>query len=334
MKRITLKDIARMSGFSEKTVSRVINEEKGVKKNTREKILKIIQKYNYRPNLMAKGLVSKRTYTIGLVVANISNPAISKIIETLEHEISNTNYSFLLCIANEHKEKQCIYTLVDKMVDGVIFVAVGPQKKDLKYLQKNKIPFVLMTARIKSFDTNYVGVDNEYGSKSMMHYLFDIGCRTIGFIKGPAYASGSNERFNGYRNFLREKKVPYNIELVAKGNYKYDGGFKAFHKIISKNKNVQAVFCANDYMALGAIDGAEKIGLKVPQDIRIVGFDDIPISAHSHIKLTTIRLPYTEMAQSAIKILLEDIDKKSLSPRKEIILKPELMIRDFSRQLY
>ncbi len=329
MKRFTITDISRLSGFSEKTVSRVINNEKAVKEETKHKILKVIKQYNYRPNILARGLASNRTYTIGLVVANISNPCISKIIETLEQEASKRNYNLLLRIYDNVKEKEQIYNLLDNMVDGIIFVAVIISNyRELEYLKEKNIPFLLMLERMFHFDTNFVGVDNEYGSKVMMSHLYESGCRVIGFIKGRPHASGSMERYNGYKKFLKEKSLPFIKDLIAEGNSKYEGGYRAFNKIIKSQKAVQAIFCANDYMALGAIDAARKLGFSVPENIRIVGWDDIPFASHSNIKLTTVRLPYKNLAKHAIRIVLEEISGKNIGVNSEVILKPVPLIRN------
>jgi DNA-binding LacI/PurR family transcriptional regulator len=252
-----------------------------------------------------------------------------QLIESIESEISYSDYSILLSISDidERSKRECIRNMIDKMVDGIIMTNVYKEnKEDLKYLKSNRIPFVLVLNRLGNFESHYVGADFYYGSIKMMSHLYGLGLRRIAFITGTPDNISSAERLQGYKTFLFEHGLPYDHSLVEKGNFKYDGGFVAFNKLMSKTKDIQAVFCVNDYTALGAIDAAKKAHLKVPEDVVIVGFDDMQIASHSNIRLTTMRIPILKMAKTAVKILFDQIEGRQ-NKYRSVILKPELVIR-------
>jgi DNA-binding LacI/PurR family transcriptional regulator len=329
VKQITINDIARISGFSKKTVSRVVNKEKEVKQETREKILQVIDKYDYKPNIFAKNLKQQKSFTLGLIVHHLTNPFIPQLIETIERNITDERYSILFSISdiNDQTRRECIRNMIEKGVDGIIMTNVDPSNSvDLAVLKRKKIPHVLVLNRIGAYDGNFVGVDYRYGSEIMMNYLHGLRCRKIAFITGTQGNISSLERLQGYRTFLEEHDIAYDESLVETGTFLYEGGYSAFNKLYSHHSDMDAVFCINDYTALGAIDAARRIGLRVPDEMKIVGFDDMPIAAHSNIKLSTIRIPIQKMARMTIKLLMDQIEDRERTCR-QVILKPELVIR-------
>ena len=329
-RRPVLEDIGKITGFSMKTVSRVVNNENSVKVATREKILKAIKEYGYKPNILARGLASNKTFTFGLVMSEITNPSISLEIKIFQEELNGTGYSMLLCLADTPlgNTNNCIDLLLNKNVDGIIFHTIASlPKENLKSLDNINTPYVLIMRKKSNFKTDYVGVDNEYGSLMMMEYLFNLGYREVGFIKGIENISVSIERFNGYKAFIGKNGMIYKESLVEVGNFDYEGGYHAAKKLIKRNPNMQVMFCASDYMAMGALDAATVLKKKVPEDLAIVGYDDIPQAQYKNINLTTIRIPFNGVIKNALDILFNKIntgDKK----KKNIILAPELIIRD------
>jgi len=329
MGRTTIEDISKITGFSIKTISRVINQESGVREKTREKILKIIEEYNYSPNIFAKNLKENKSYSIGLIVHNITNPYMPQLIETIEREISTTRYNILLSISdiNEKSKRNCIRTMIDKMVDGIIMTNVYKENySDLEYLKKIGIPLVFVLNRLPNFECDYVGADFYFGSIKMMQYLFSIGLKKIAFITGSPDNISNLERLKAYKDFLLGHGIPYDDSLVETGNFKYEGGFDAFNKLISNNDDIEAIFCVNDFTALGAMNAAKKAKFKVPEDIMIVGFNDMQFASHSNIKLTTMRIPILKMARTAVEILFDQINGGKQTCKK-VILKPELVVR-------
>ena len=323
--------IAKISGFSIKTVSRVVNNEKSVSDKTRKEILRVIRKYDFKPNIFAKNLKKRKSYTVGLIVHNITNPYMPELIETIEREISQSHdeYSILLSISDisEKSKRECIRNMIDKMVDGLIITNMHREnQKDLEYLKGNSVPFVLVLNRLNGFESNYVGADFYFGSIKMMSYLYGLGLRKIAFITGTPDNISSAERLQGYKSFLLKHDLSCDDSLIETGDFKYAGGFSAFNKLLSRNPDLEAVFCVNDYTALGALDAARKLQIKVPDDLVIVGFDDMHIASHSNIGLTTMRIPILKMAKAAVRILFGQIDGKKKRCQK-VILKPELVIR-------
>ena len=330
MERVTLEDIAKATGFSIKTISRVVNNEKGVKEQTKEKIMKVIKEYNFSPNIFAKNLKKNKSYSIGLIVHNLTNPYMPQLIESIEREISTTDYNILLSISDvgENSRHSCIKNMVEKMVDGIIMTNVYKENYlDLKYLKKNKVPFVLVLNRLSGLSCNYVGADFYMGSIKMMKYLYEKGLRKIAFIAGEPDNVSGIERLQGYKDFLHNHDMPFIDQYVEVGNFKYDGGVDAFNKLISRNKGIEAIFCVNDYTALGAIDAAKQANIKIPDDMVIVGFDDMQIASHANIKLTTMRIPILKMAQEAVSILFNQMNNEK-ARYKKVILNTELIIRN------
>jgi DNA-binding LacI/PurR family transcriptional regulator len=219
--------------------------------------------------------------------------------------------------------------MIDKMVDGMIFPTIeNKSREELEILKNFNFPFVLIMRRIYDLDTHYIGVDNEYGSRLMMSHLYNLGYREIGFIGGIKANSVSIERLKGYKSFIIEHGLSYRDELVEVGNFEYNDGFIAASKIIKNNPNIQAIFCANDYMALGAIDAAAKLNKKVPENLAIGGFDDMPSSGYSSINLTTIRIPFKDIIKKAINILIEELKGNIYNTKEVVIFKPKLIVRE------
>ena len=328
MRRLTLKDVANRTGFSEKTISRVVNNQPYVNEATKQKILNVVKELGYAPNTVAKGLASRRTYTIGLVATNIVNPAVAVTIEAVDNEISKTDYVLLLCISHKERGRECTDTLMRKMVDGVIFVANDEfDVVGIDRLRSHGTSVVSMFSRIPNCSASHVGVDNIHGAKAIMSHLVDRGSKRVGFIKGLPHASSSRDRYVGYREFLADRGLPYDDSYVTSGSSTYDGGFRGTIELLSRNSDLDAIFCGNDLMALGAIDAAVKSGVRVPQDILIVGFDGIPISAHSGIRLTTVQIPYGEVAREAVRLAIDEIEGQGRRYPRTIILEPHLVIR-------
>jgi LacI family transcriptional regulator len=217
--------------------------------------------------------------------------------------------------------------MLNRMVDGLILTNVDKSNyEDLRNLQENHFPFVLVLNRLAEYDGNFVGVDNIYGSELMMNYLYGLGHRKIGFISGPPENNASIERLDGYRVFHEEHDLSFDESLVEIGDFRYGGGQRAVEALVARHSNIDAIFCVNDFTALGAIDAARNLGIRVPQDLLITGFDDMPISSHLNISLTTIRIPILQIAKKTVQVLMEQI-AGSEKKYRTIILKPELVIR-------
>lgn len=328
--RVTIKDIARLANVSTTTVSRVINnKDEGVGSETRKKIQDIIKELNYKPSSLARGLVTKRTKSIGLVLPDITNPFFPDLARGVEDYSVNKGYNAFLCNSdnNAEKEKRYINALMEKHVDGLIITSThNLEEEHILELMENKIPIVILDRRFKSKDLHGVYTDNFSGAYEAVKYLIQNGHKSIGCITGPLDTSISRERLEGYKKALTDNGIEYDDRLIVQSDFKIDGGMNASQELL-KNKEITAVFACNDLMAYGVYKTAKKLKLSVPDDISIIGFDDISLSQIVTPTLTTVSQPIYEMGYEAAKMLISLIEDKKLK-RKIKKLSTNLVVRE------
>ncbi len=327
---VTIKDIARKAGVSSATVSRVINKMPNVRPRTRAKVQRVIEEYNYYPNDLARGMRSKKTNSIGLLLADITNAFYAETAKKIMELAGRNNYSIILCNTNNDLQEQQKYIdiLLQRKVDGFIFASVHWRDPSLKAVIDSKIPFILYNRRTeRNSRLNYVVLDNELGSYMAVEHLYQLGHRRIALIRGPNSFSTGRERFRGYRKALEKFNLGYDESIVMQGRYKEKQSYDAAIKLLSVKNRPTAIFASNDLMALSALDAAASMGLKVPEELSIVGFDDIEIAAHSAIQLTTVSQNRNLMAEIAFESLHKMMSKKEPSLPVQVELKPSLTIR-------
>ncbi|MCT4564819.1 MAG: LacI family transcriptional regulator [Maledivibacter sp.] len=328
--RVTIKDIARLANVSTTTVSRVINnKDEGVGSETRKRIQQIIKDLNYKPSSLARGLVTKKTKSIGLVLPDITNPFFPDLARGVEDYSVNKGYNAFLCNSDNNGEKEKIYinALMEKHVDGLVITSThNLEEKHILELMENKIPIVILDRRFKSKDLHGVYTDNFSGAYEAVRYLIQNGHKSIGCITGPLDTSISKERFEGYKKALKDNGIKYNDRFIVQSNFKIDGGIKASEELL-KNKEITAIFACNDLMAYGVYKTARKLKLNVPEDISVIGFDDISLSQIVTPTLTTVSQPVYEMGYEAAKMLISLIEGKVLK-RKVKKLSTKLVVRE------
>ena len=327
--QVSSRDVARYAGVSQATVSRVVNRKGNVSEETLRKVLAAIHELSYRPNVIAQSLVTQRTRSIGLVVADILNPFYPELVDALEAVAMAEEYNLLLCITNHgtDKEKQHINSLLGRKVDGIIFSTIPIWSKGIHIVLESGIPMVITNRRLESYDTDYVVVDNARGAYEMTQYLLSLGHRRIAFVQGRADASTSIDRETGYRVALKEAGVKTDSDLIASGGFSHEGGYMAVRELLHKQVPPTAIFCANDAMAFGALDAALDMGLHVPKDVSLAGFDDVRLASYRSIALTTVRQPIAQMAEEAMRILASRIEKGDTGERIHRVLPAEIVIR-------
>lgn len=333
MARTTIKDIANKAGVSVTTVSLVLNgKEHRIAQETKRKIVDIANELDYRPNQLAVGLITKRTNTLGLILPDISNSFFGELAKGAEKTASENNYNIILCNTNDTAEKdyQYLNILLDRGVDGVILVPSGRGKDEttprcFSLLEKSQKAFVLAD-RIKPGD-RYSGVtlDQEEGGFIATDYLIQNGHQKIGCITGPLGMLNAYLRYQGYKKALEKANIKYNSKLVLEGNYHIEDGVELSKKLF--DFGVTAIFACNDLMAYGVYQSAVREGIKVPEELSIVGFDDIFFSQFSEVPFTTIHQPAYEIGSTAVEQVLDLITGKKKKNEKKIF-KPELIIRD------
>jgi len=322
-------DVARCAGVSQATVSRVVNRKGNVAEATLCKVLAAIQELGYLPNAIAQSLVTQRTHSIGLVVSDILNPFYPELVDRLEAVAAAEEYNLLLCITNHgtDKERQHINSLLGKKADGIIFATIPIWSKGVQIVLESGTPVVITNRRLESYDTDHVVVDNGRGAYEMTQYMLSLGHRRIAFVQGRPDASTSIDREAGYQAALNDASVRTEPDLIVSGDFSHEGGYMAVRGLLHRQAPPTAIFCANDVMAFGALDAVSDLGLRVPQDVSVAGFDDVRTASYRSIALTTVRQPIAQMAEEAMRILTSRIKNGDTGKRIHRVLPAELAIR-------
>lgn len=330
---ITIKDIARQANVSTTTVSRVINNKPDVSDSTKEKIQKIINKNNYQPNNIARGLVLKKTKTIGLIIPDISNPFFPEIIKGVEHKTKDYGYSVIICDTENQikQEKSSIDLLINNRVDGIIMSLSSESVMDLNTIKKSNLSIVQLDRNIPELKYPMVSVDNKLSAYKATEYLINLGHKKVGHVTGDLNTKPAIDRLKGYKEALKDNNINFIDKLVINGNYSKKSGYTAMKKML-KNENPTAVFFANDLMALGAYEVLDENELKIPDDISIIGHDDIDVSSLVQPKLTTMRQPKNKLGKIAAKILL-DLIENNKEFHEDVVLNTELVERQSVKKL-
>ncbi len=328
---LTLEDIARMSGVSRSTVSRVINDDPNVKESTRRKVLEIIQKINFQPNLAARSLAAGQTQVLGLVIpmavtSIFADPYFPLLIQGISSACNVRGYSMMLWLAEPDFERRMAgQILYSGLIDGVIVASTVMDDPIVAALVNGKkVPFIMIGRHPSDSTVSFVDVDNRTGATQAIDHLIRLGKKRIATICGPQTMIAGVDRYQGYLDAFAQAKRTLDPHLVAEGEFSETGGYQAMQKLLPYHPD--AVFAASDRMAVGAITAIEESGLKIPEDIALVGFDGIPSSAHTDPPLTTMRQPITRSGALAAQLLIDMIENPSPAPRR-IVLTTELVIR-------
>ncbi|HEY8345445.1 MAG TPA: LacI family DNA-binding transcriptional regulator [Bacillota bacterium] len=325
---VTIKDIAKKVGVSPSVVSRALNNKYGVKAETRERIVRTAQEMGYHPNILAQGLVTRKTNTIGVVMADISEPFFSQLIKGMNLVADETGYTLIYYNSYESLvERSAVEHMIKaQRVAGLIIV--GSSIKEDKYLSSRtwEVPLVLVERRLTAPRLNCIWVDSIAGAYKATRYLIDQGHRRIAHICGTLDFQVALDRLEGYKRALADAGLPYEEELVASGHFVWQDGYTATKEILKQTPRCTAVFAGNDTMAYGALQAIAESGLKVPRDIAVVGFDDLEFSLLTNPPLTTVRQPRMEMGKKAVSILVSILAGKTEEGVK-ISFTPELILR-------
>jgi LacI family transcriptional regulator len=327
---LTLEDIARLSGVSRSTVSRVINEDVRVKEETRRKVKSVLNSYNFQPNLAARGLASGRTNIIGVVIpASVStvftDPYFPLLIQGISTVCNARDYSVMLWLSESEYEGRMVSRILHNgLVDGIVVASIPMSDPIVNSLVESKMPFVLI-GRHPTLDVNYLDVDNMQAARKITLHLIRIGYKRIATITGPLTMVAGYDRYQGYVKALQDSGYPVRPELVVEGNYTEEGGYLGMQRLIKYRPD--AVFAASDVMAYGAMRALREANLRIPEDVAVVGYDDIPNSAKSTPSLTTIRQPILQMGSKAVDMLIDIISNGTKTTHK-VTLDTELVVRD------
>jgi LacI family transcriptional regulator len=324
----TIKDIARVANLSPSTISRALNNHPRISQETKKKIQKLSKKMGYTPNLFARGLVKKKTYLIGLLVYDFCNPFYAELTRSIQDTAKEFGYWVIQASTDDDQEKadSLINSMIKLGVEGIIFASCTLHDKSVGRLVDDGFPVVLLNRKLKQDKGDYVVLDNTYGAYLLVNHLIHLGYKRVGMIGGPRNVSTSADRYRGYIKALKEKGLEVDEDLVRHGYFSQDTGFKFAKMMMGMLTPPEAIFCGDDTIALGSMKAMSEIGVQVPDDVAIVGFDDSEISSHPLIQLTTVSQNVQEMGRLGAKIMVERIEGKLKSPQK-ILLEPHLIIR-------
>jgi LacI family transcriptional regulator len=328
----TIKDVARIAGVSVSTVSRVINDNGYVSADKRQKVMNAMDILGFRPSNIARGLVSGKTYTIGLVIPDISNPFFPDIARGVEDEAIANNYNLILCNSDWKVEREHMYLslLLEKRCEGVVLVGTRSLESDLLKVI-GKMPFVSVDREMIQAGHS-VWVDNEFGAYTATKHLYEVGYKRVVHISGPLSVSTAQARLAGYKQAVGE--FGYHEPQIVESDFRTKGGHEAALRILEQQDNLRpdAIFAGNDLMAIGVLQACEKIGIKSGTELGVVGFDGIGAGAYTSPSLTTIFQPGYEMGRRACQLLLEEISNPSRRRIKEVF-NFELLVRSSTQRV-
>lgn len=327
--KLTIKDIAKIAGVSPATVSRVINKKnKGyMKKETEQKVLRIIKEFGYVPDARAKALRGLKTHLIGVIVPEALSCAYQEFIGTIVNVCYERGYGTLICSSENNAKRELAYVriLESQRVDGIIIISERLKAQAVNDSINKGIPIVLVDEDIPGAEAPTVVTDYYEGALQATQYLIDLGHKRIAFVKGRPTTPSSQERFRGYIEALRRNSLDVEDRLIKAGDFTYKSGYEATETFLKESPDdLTAIFCSSDLMAFGAIRCIQERGKNVPTDYSVIGFDDIYFSAINNPSLTTVDVPFRKLTEIAIDIIKNWTEK---GKEKRSICEAKLVIR-------
>lgn len=324
----TIRDVARRAAVSPSTVSRTLNGSGYVSAAARQRVLAAVELLGYRPNRVARGLVGKSRQVIGLVLPDISNPFFPALARGVEDAADAAGYRVMLFNSDDRADKEaaCCQACVEHALDGLILDPCGDDVAHLEPAVAAGLALVLVDRGVSRVPADSVGVDNGLGMTRLVEYLLALGHRRIGIITGPRALSVAAERLAAWEAALLGAGVRPAADWVAEGDFRFDGGYRAAPRLVAAG--VTAIVASNDLMAIGALRALEERGVRVPEQVSVAGYDDIPAASWTRPALTTVRQPTYRMGFRAARLCLERIeDRRPRRPRR-VRLRPRLVVRD------
>jgi len=329
LKKVTIVDVAAEAGVSFGTVSRVINNDVHVKDETRQKVLDTMNRMKFVANRQARSLAGGKTNIFGLLVPDLGTGYIGEIIRGIDAVLGEASFDLMLYTTHRKATKEINYVnnLIRGMVDGLILVLPRNPIDYVELLSDQKFPFVLIDHQGTGEDCPAIGSTNWQGAYHATNYLIQLGHRRIGFITGWMDLGCAVDRLEGYKASLKNNRIPLNDDLIFEGTFAQLDGYEGANKFLNLKKPPTAIFASNDVMAIAAMDAARERGLRIPEEISILGFDDVPQASMVRPSLTSVRQPLEQMGRTAAQVLL-DILRNPNHSHKRIELPTELIIRD------
>jgi LacI family transcriptional regulator len=327
---VTIMDVARASGVSYSTVSRALSGYEFVKESTYNRVMEAVHQLGYVVNLPARSLAGGRSNIIGLLVPNLDNTYVGTIARGIDQELVRANYDLMLYTTHRHPGKESLYVsaIANGLTEGLLLIVPLVPTTYMDALREKNFPYVLIDQADTTENSNVVEATNWQGAYDATRYLIQLGHMRIAFIMGTPAVRSAIDRLQGYKAALADYDIPLREELIVEGDYQQRTSYETAKRLLQSIDSLPtAIFASNDLSAFGAIDATREHGLRIPDDISIIGFDDIPQASLVYPKLTTVRQPLDQMGRVAVKMLLEQIEDRSRPPQR-ITLTTELVIRD------
>ena len=327
--QITIEDIAKAADVGIATVSRTLNHPEIVRKDTRDRIMEVVHELGYIRSGAARALASKQTFTVGAIIPTLNNAIFAACMEGFERVLSQANYTLLMTVTNfdrDHETMQ-LHKLLERGVDAVLLIGLDHSKRTFALLERSNVCVVSIFGSRKSGKIPCIGFDNRKASQTIVNHLVSLGHKRIGMIAGITNGNDrARDRKNGVINALKKNNIEYHPSLFVESQYSHEHGRQAFKTLYDQTKKPSAIICGNDVLAMGALFEADDYGIKIPDQLSITGFDNLPITGHLKPALTTIDVPSAAMGVLAAEAIIQKLN--SGDKIKSRLLDANLLIRD------
>jgi DNA-binding LacI/PurR family transcriptional regulator len=331
LQRMNIRAVAKRARVSTATVSRTINGSDKVSPKTAARVLRAVEDLNFYPDTNARALGTGRSRLYGLIISDITNPFFPELVKAFEDiavehgqevMIANTNYE-------PARMESCVTRMLQRKVDGVAIMTSEMDDRLIEVFSRRHVPLVFMDAGVPGTGVSSVRIDYHAGVAQAMDHLIELGHKRIAFISGPLRLASARTRFHAFTEVLERSRLKGNPDMIQEGNHRVDGGHAAMQRILSSGAKPTAILASNDLTAIGAMGAIYEYGLRVPEDISVIGFDDILLSAFTRPALTTLRLPRGEIATAAFRALFQSREAGATKPGPgaEYLIQPELVVR-------
>lgn len=322
MNNITIYDVAREANVSMATVSRVVNGNPNVKPATRKKVLEVIERLGYRPNAVARGLASKKTTTVGVIIPDISSIFFAELARGIEDIATMYKYNIILSNSDENTEKEfhLLNTMLGKQVDGIVFMGSNITDEHVREFQKSPVPIVLAASVEDTGQVPSVNIDYEAAAFDAATSFAEQGHRNIAFVTGNQSDPINQKKIAGYKRGLESVNLSFNEAYVAEGDYTYDSGIESFEKLIEAPVRPTAIIVGADEMALGIVHAAQDKGYHVPDDIEVISFDNTRLTLMVRPQITTVVQPLYDIGAVAMRLLTKLMNKETVDGQEAVVL--------------
>ena len=329
----TIREVAKRAGVAPITVSRVLNNSGYFSQEIKDRVEAAAAELHYVPNLLARSLRSNRTQTLGLVLSDITNPFWTTVARGVEDAASEQGFNVILCNTDEKESKQAEYlaVLLRKRVDGILLVPARSTPEAVKMIQKQGVQVVVLDRRVPGAEVDVVRGSSTQGAYELVSYLLTLGHRRVAILSGPESVSTAQERVQGCKQALAALNTATDDMTVIYGEFTIESGYAMARQAVALTPHPTALFAANNFIAIGALKALHELGLRVPENISVVSFDDLPVSLVVEPFLTVAAQPAYQMGQCATELLLQRITAPEATPYQEVVLPTQLIVRQSCR---